>query len=168
MMAPRMLKPASSAAARTAASLPMRTGVRKVPDSRRAEASRMRGSVPSVNTILRGWAFRISISFLNIYIPPKLKSGAKIRGFLVTMVASPVSKCKGIPPTFPSFFFDLSRPRPPACPKARRQTPFGRSGPPPRQGCGAVPRSSPRIFPHFPLYAMYCFQVYYTKCIADI
>ena len=30
------------------------TGVRKVPESRRAVASRMRGSVPSVKTILRG------------------------------------------------------------------------------------------------------------------
>ena len=54
MMAPRMLKPISSATFWISSGLPTRTGVRKVPDSRRAEASRMRGSVPSVNTILRG------------------------------------------------------------------------------------------------------------------
>ena len=66
-----MLKPHSSAAVFTASSLPTRMGVRKVPESRRAEASRMRGSVPSVKTMVRGWAFSFSMSSLNIVgFPP--------------------------------------------------------------------------------------------------
>ncbi|SCI80548.1 Uncharacterised protein [uncultured Blautia sp.] len=64
--APRMLKPASSAAAWISSRLPTSTGVRKVPDSKRADASRMRGSVPSVKTIFRGWAFSFLIKNSNI------------------------------------------------------------------------------------------------------
>ena len=32
----------------------------------------MRGSVPSVNTILRGWAFSMSISFPNMIVDPSI------------------------------------------------------------------------------------------------
>ena len=60
--APRMLKPTSSAAAFTSASLPMRMGASQVPASRRALASRMRASVPSVKTMRLGDFFRVSMS----------------------------------------------------------------------------------------------------------
>ena len=66
MRTPSMSKPPFSAAALTSASTPTRMGVRKPSFFRRAVASRIRASGPSVNTMVRGLAFSVSISFANI------------------------------------------------------------------------------------------------------
>ena len=59
--APRMLKPHSSDASKMASSSPTRIGCRKLLARRREAASRIRESVPSVNTIFLGFFFRICI-----------------------------------------------------------------------------------------------------------
>ena len=67
--APRRLKSMSSAAAAISSGLPTITGFKKLPDSRRALASRMRGSVPSVKTIVLGLFFSVLISCAFLLFP---------------------------------------------------------------------------------------------------
>ena len=73
ILAPRMLKPASSAAAKTSFSLPTKMGVSQVPAKSRALAAKMRGSVPSVKTMVLGsfFSFSIMVPNPNILFPSK-------------------------------------------------------------------------------------------------
>ena len=60
--APRILNPLSSAAFSISSGSPTRIGCKKLLASRREDASRIRGSLPSVNTIFFGLFFNTSIS----------------------------------------------------------------------------------------------------------
>ena len=64
-------------------------------DSRRADASRMRGSVPSVKTIFLGLFFRISMSFPNILHHASKSKLVLLTGISIIMVAFPGGNCKG-------------------------------------------------------------------------